>query len=219
MIERNKRKTAVGWTFILELILINPLSTKCLATSLMALYKYEMGLCLNTMKDKGANSRADDQSYVIRPIQAQDRDRIIALFAHLSPQSRYLRFAHAISKLPDAFLDDILELDYQKEMALVAILRTATAQEEIIGMARYVTAPNTLVCEFSLSVADQYTSHGIGTQLMLALIANAKDNGLQEMIGYVLKRNPKMLGLVNELGFTINHLDDDPDFKKVSLIL
>lgn len=171
------------------------------------------------MRDAGTYLMDDGQSYVIRPIQAQDRDRIIALFDHLSPQSRYLRFAHAISKLPDAFLDDILELDYQKEVALVAIWQTALKCDEAIGMARYVTTPNTLICEFSISVADQYASHGIGTQLMLDLIAHAKDNGLQEMVGYVLKSNPKMLGLVDELGFKISQLDDDPDFKKVSLTL
>ncbi|OYW79637.1 MAG: hypothetical protein B7Z19_04705, partial [Polynucleobacter sp. 32-46-5] len=51
----------------------------------------------------------------------------------------------------------------------------------------------------------------------LDLIARAKDNGLQKMIGYVLGTNPKMLGLVSELGFEIADIDDDPDFKLVSL--
>lgn len=171
------------------------------------------------MQDTGTYLMADGQSYVIRPIQEHDRDRILTLFDQLSPQSRYFRFAHAISKLPDAFLEDILALDYQKEMALAAILQIDTAHDEMIGMARYVTPPNTLICEFSLSVADKYASHGIGTQLMLALIAHAKDNGIQEMVGYILKSNPKMLGLVSELGFNITHLDDDPDFEKASLTL
>lgn len=171
------------------------------------------------MRDTRTYLMDNGQSYVIRPIQAQDREHIIALFDHLSPQSRYLRFAHAISKLPDAFLEDILELDYQTEMALVAILQSATTQDELIGMARYVTLPNSFICEFSISVADQYASHGIGTQLMLELIAHAKVQGLQEMIGYVLNSNPKMLSLVDEIGFKICPLDDDPDFKKVSLAL
>jgi len=57
----------------------------------------------------------DRSHYQIRPIQANDRERIIELFNHLLPESRYLRFAHAISKLPDDFLDDILHLDYKKK--------------------------------------------------------------------------------------------------------
>ena len=159
------------------------------------------------------------ERYLIRPIQMDDRDRIIELFNHLSPESRYLRFAHAISKLPDDFLDDILHLDYQTEMALVAVIQNQNDAEEIIGIARYVTPPNQRVCEFSLSVSDSHTTHGIGTHLMLDLIAHAKENGLQEMVGYVLSKNLKMLHLVADLGFQITHLDDDTDFKTVSLFL
>jgi RimJ/RimL family protein N-acetyltransferase len=159
------------------------------------------------------------EHYLIRPIHSDDRDRIIELFNHLSPESRYLRFAHAISKLPDAFLDDILQLDYAKEMALVAVIRNKQGDEEIIGISRYVTPPNNNVCEFSLSVSDHYAAHGIGTHLMLDLIAYAKENQLQEMLGYVLSKNLKMLHLVSELGFEVTKLDDDPDFKTVSLLL
>ena len=161
----------------------------------------------------------DGGHYLIRPIQADDRDRIVELFNHLSPESRYLRFAHAISKLPDDFLDDILHLDYTTEMALVAVIQSQNAAEEIVGIARYVTPPNQSICEFSLSVSDSHTAHGIGTHLMLDLIAHAKENGLQEMLGYVLSKNLKMLHLVSDLGFQITHLDDDPDFKTVSLLL
>jgi GNAT superfamily N-acetyltransferase len=161
----------------------------------------------------------DGKTYAIRPIHPDDRDRIIDLFNHLSPESRYLRFAHAISKLPDAFLDDILQLDYAKEMALVAVIPSQEGDEEIIGISRYVTPPNKNVCEFSLSVSDHYAAHGIGTHLMLDLIAYAKENKLKEMLGYVLSKNLKMLHLVSELGFQVSNLDDDPDFKTVSLLL
>jgi acetyltransferase len=54
---------------------------------------------------------------------------------------------------------------------------------------------------------------------MLDLIAHAKEKGLQEMLGYVLSKNLKMLHLVSDLGFQITNLDDDPDFKTVGLLL
>jgi len=158
-------------------------------------------------------------NYLIRPIQVNDRERIIRLFNHLSPENRYLRFAHAITKLPDDFLDDILHLDYKKEMALVAVIQAQTESEEIIGISRYVTPPNQSLCEFSLSVSDAYTTHGVGTHLMLDLIAHAKENGLQAMVGYILSKNLKMLHLVSDLGFRITNPDDDPDFKTATLDL
>jgi acetyltransferase len=166
-----------------------------------------------------AYALGDGNHYQIRPIQVEDQEVIIQLFNHLSPESRYLRFAHAISKLPDDFLDDILHLDYKKEMALLAVMTSHTGTEEIIGIARYVTPPNQNACEFSLSVSDNYTTHGVGTHLMLDLIEHAKKNGLQEMIGYVLSKNSRMLHLVSDLGFQIHSQDDDPDFKTVSLPL
>lgn len=158
-------------------------------------------------------------TYLIRPIQINDRDGILDLFNHLSPQSRYLRFAHAISKLPDAFLEDILHLDYKKEMALVAVTSTTADTESILGIARYVTPPNQLSCEFSLSVRDDYAAMGIGTHLMLDLIHRAKENGLQEIVGYILTQNSKMLQLMTDLGFKIRNMDDDLDFKLASLTL
>ena len=161
----------------------------------------------------------DGSRYQIRSIQSDDRERIIELFNHLSSDSRYLRFAHAISKLPDDFLDDILHLDYKKEMALLAVITSLTGTEETIGIARYVTPPNQNACEFSLSVSDNYTTHGVGTHLMLDLIEHAKKNGLKEMIGYVLSKNSRMRHLVSDLGFQIHSQDDDPDFKTVSLPL
>jgi len=166
-----------------------------------------------------AYTLGDGGRYQIRPIQANDRERIIELFNHLSPESRYLRFAHAISKLPDEFLDDILHLDYKKEMALLAVAKNHTGSEEIIGIARYITPPNQNSCEFSLSVSDSHTTHGIGTQLMRDLIEHAQKNGLQEMIGYVLSKNSRMLHLVSDLGFQIQSRDDDHDFKTVILPL
>lgn len=168
---------------------------------------------------KSANEPSNGIDYLIRPIQINDRERIIGLFKHLSPENRYLRFAHAITKLPDDFLDDILHLDYKKEMALVAVIQAQTESEEIIGISRYVTPPNRGLCEFSLSVSDAYTTHGIGTHLMLDLIAHAKENGLQAMVGYVLSKNLKMLHLVSDLGFRITNSDDDPEFKTVTLDL
>jgi len=101
----------------------------------------------------------------------------------------------------------------------VAVMPNQTGIEEIVGISRYVTPPNQNTCEFSLSVSDDRTTHGIGTHLMLDLIACAKENGLEEMLGYVLSKNLKMLHLVSELGFQISNPDEDPDFKIVKLKL
>ena len=165
------------------------------------------------------HANGDGFWYGIRPIQKSDKQKLIDLFNHLSPENRYLRFAHAISELPNEYLEDVLELDYQKEMALIAFTKSNTENEEIIGIARYVCQGNTLVCEFSLTVSDAYTAHGVGTALMQNLIKHAKTQGLDEMVGYVLNNNQPMLHLMKDLGFEINPFQEDAEFKKVTLKL
>lgn len=161
----------------------------------------------------------DGFAYKIRPIQQSDRERLIQLFASLSPESRYLRFAHAISKLPDEFLKDVLNLDYQKEMAIVAVAENLFHDEEIIGIARYVSDATGNTCEFSISVSDQYAAHGVGMNLMKELINHARHNYLQQMVGYILIENARMLSMALDLGFQIEHSANEPNFKVVTLAL
>jgi len=146
---------------------------------------------------------SNDFNYKIRPIAQNDREKLIDLFNHLSPENRYLRFAHSLSKLPDDYLDDVLDLDYQKEMAFIAYTQAQSSQEAIIGIARYIGQADLGTCEFSLTVSDDYSAHGVGTNLLHHLIDYAKIHGFTEIFGYVLTNNAKMLALVKELGFSV----------------
>lgn len=161
----------------------------------------------------------DEFSYIIRPIHSDDRERLIELFYQLSPESRYLRFAHAISKLPNEFLEDILELDYEKEIAFVACLDQENDNGSIIGIARYVSDETEKTCEFSISVSDKYSAHGVGMNLMDYLIKYAKQMRLKRMIGYLLTNNAKMIIMTRELGFQLGPLDNEPNFKIATLDL
>ena len=100
------------------------------------------------------NEPGNGSDYLIRPIQTNDRERIIALFNHLSPENRYLRFAHAITKLPDDFLDDILHLDYKKEMALVAVIQAHT---DVVSLGNQLY----LSCSYSSFMCGLITSSNL----------------------------------------------------------
>lgn len=157
--------------------------------------------------------------YSIRSIEQADMQKLIELFNQLSPESRYLRFAHAISKLPEEFLEDVLELDYEKEMALVACLQQDDNKGSIIGIARYVSDTTGNVCEYSISVSDQYAAHGVRMNLIEHLIKYAKQMKLKKMIGYILSNNTKMLRMTKELGFEIEAPENEPEFKIATLNL
>jgi acetyltransferase len=162
--------------------------------------------------------------YTIRPIHPDDAQMLQDMVQSLSAQSRYYRFVSSMPELPPAMLSRLTLIDYDREMALVAIYRVRREEpghetemvERIVGVSRYITNPDKASCEFSLVVADDFNGKGLGSRLMLSIMEEARDKGLDEIEGLVLANNPGMLRLMKGLGFQIKPFSDDPDFKLVS---
>jgi acetyltransferase len=162
--------------------------------------------------------------YTVRPVQPDDAQMLQDLVQGLSKESRYFRFVSSMHELPPAMLARFTLIDYDREMALVAIHKTRTAGEDgemleterIIGVSRYVTNPDKSSCEFSLVVADDFAGKGLGSRLMMSIMDVARDKGLSEIEGLVLTHNPGMLKLMRSLGFTVKTFEEDADFKLVS---
>lgn len=164
---------------------------------------------------------ADNQMYTIRAVRPDDAQMLQDLVRNLSPESRYNRFASAMTELPDNMLSRFTLIDYEREMALVAQLddlnyEVTDQPGRIIGVSRYVTNPDSDTCEFSLMVADDFSGKGIGSRLMAGIMDVARDKGLKQIIGLVLAKNGGMLKLMSGMGFTIAPFDEDPDFKIVT---
>lgn len=159
--------------------------------------------------------------YTIRPIHPDDAEMLQELVQNLSPESRYFRFVSSLKELPPSMLSRLTLIDYDREMALVAIHRErqdgpqgeTIEVERIVGVSRYITNPDKSSCEFSLVVADDFNGKGLGSRLMLSIMEEARDKGLTEIEGLVLANNPGMLKLMKSLGFTAKPFPDDPDFK------
>lgn len=156
-------------------------------------------------------SLRDGRVCQLRAIRPDDAEALQALVAGLSPQSRYNRFAATLTELPPTLLARFTLIDYEREMALVALLGDA-----IVGVARYTLNPGGRSAEFALLVADAVAGQGLGRRLMEALMAVAREQGLAQLDGLVLRQNDAMLKLVRGLGFAVQAYDDDPDFRLVS---
>ena len=162
--------------------------------------------------------------YTVRPIHPDDAQMLQDLVHGLSAESRYYRFVSSMTELPPAMLSRLTLIDYDREMALVAIHRTRSVNNEgetveterIVGVSRYITNPDKSSCEFSLVVADDFNGKGLGSRLMLSIMEEARDKGLTEIEGLVLANNSGMLKLMKGLGFAIKPFPDDPDFKLVT---
>ncbi|MBP9905953.1 MAG: bifunctional acetate--CoA ligase family protein/GNAT family N-acetyltransferase [Rhodoferax sp.] len=162
--------------------------------------------------------------YIVRPVHPDDADMLQAFVRGLSPESRYFRFVSSMQELPATMLSRFTLIDYDREMALVAI-HTETGLDEdgrptetsrIVGVSRYITNPDRSTCEFSLVVADDFKGQGLGSRLMLSIMDFAREKGLTEIEGLVLANNHNMLKLMKSLGFAIKSFAEDPDFKLVT---
>lgn len=161
--------------------------------------------------------------YTIRPIRPDDADMLQAFTRGLSEESRYFRFASAMHELPARMLARYTLIDYDREMALVAVHTDRVLGEDgefvetekIIGVSRYITNPDQTTCEFSLVVSDDYKGQGLGSRLMLSIEDFARDKGLAHIEGLVLANNPNMLRLMRGLGYEVRPFPEDPDFKLV----
>ncbi len=168
-------------------------------------------------------SLADGQQYELRPIRPEDGTALQHFVRGLSDRSRYFRFISTMNELTPRMLARYTQVDYHRELALLAVLRPqdapadgeAPAVERIIGVVRYLLNPDGETCEFAIAIDDAFQGRRLGTQLMQAIIEAARAKGLRRVEGFVLGENRGMLRLMKSVGFTIAMDPDDPTMRRV----
>lgn len=141
-----------------------------------------------------------------------------AFVSGLSEQSRYFRFFYQLHELTPAMVARFTQVDYDREMALVAIEEKDGVEKEV-AVCRYVTLPDDATCEYAIVVADEWQGRGLGRRMMERLIGIARAGGLRTMEGWVLAGNRGMLEMCARLGFVETAVTDDPGTRKVTLDL
>lgn len=160
----------------------------------------------------------DGTRVTIRPIRPEDAEIEREFVNALSPQAKYLRFMSTLKELTPAMLARFTQVDYDRDMALVAVVPDGTSEREI-GVCRYVLNPDGASCEFAIVVAEAWQGRGLGRHLMTRLLAIARERGIERMTGQVLLANPRMLDLLAKLGFTLTASRDAPELKEAALVL
>ena len=143
---------------------------------------------------------------LLRPVRPEDERLYAEFFAKVSPGDVRLRFFNPIKSLSHAFVARLTQIDYAREMALVAIERPSG---RLLGVSRFAADPDLAEAEFGVLVRSDLQGHGLGWLLMQNLIAHARTIGVRELYGHILAENVTMLKMARELGFAISPSAED----------
>jgi acetyltransferase len=137
-----------------------------------------------------------------------------------------MRFFMTMRALPQAMAARLSQIDYDREMALVAECPaggpaggSAGASDGIVGVARFASEPDRRRAEYAIAVRSDWKGHGLGYALLGRIIEVARARGIGELYGDVLQENQAMLKMNREHGFTIAAHPDDPALVRVTRLL
>ena len=163
---------------------------------------------LDSVKKRYTTQRTLPKGLIVtlRPIECTDQAEFKKFFKALSPNSVHFRFLEIIKELPNETVEKYCDLDYNQEMAIVAL---PTGEDKIIAVARLILSLKDRRGEFALVIADAWQGFGLGTELLAYLIKIAGDYQLEELYGVLSRSNERMIRLAEKFGLKVKSTDGD----------
>jgi len=141
----------------------------------------------------------------VRPLRPEDEPLLHDLAAHMTPEDLRLRFFTPTRGLTHPVAARLSQLDYDRELALLAEL-----DGMVLGVVRFASDPDRLQAEYAIAVRSDWKGRGLGYLLMTRLIDIARQKGIGELFGEILRENEPMLQMCHEFGFAITPDPHDP---------
>ncbi|MGW3571749.1 GNAT family N-acetyltransferase, partial [Streptomyces sp. NPDC000941] len=141
----------------------------------------------------------------IRPITADDAQRLVSFYERVSDESKYYRFFAPYPRLSDRDVHRFTHHDYVDRVGLAA-----TVGDEFIATVRYdridghglpSTAPAD-EAEVAFLVQDAHQGRGVASALLEHIAAVARERGIRRFAAEVLPANTKMIKVFTDAGYT-----------------
>lgn len=143
----------------------------------------------------------DGTEVLVRPVKATDERLVQEFFYGMSDREVYYRFLHAIKAFPRKDMQRMVNIDYHREMAVVAV-SGELGHEQIAGLGRYVLGAGELP-EVDFAVRDSFQGKGLGRVIMQTLVDIAKSRGYQGIAAFVMPENQASLHILYSLGYAV----------------
>jgi len=161
----------------------------------------------------------DGRSFLLRPVRPEDEPELIRMGERMSREDVRMRFFAPLPRLSHDMAARLTQLDYDRQMALIALGTDADGTREAWGIVRIAADPDNESAEFAVTVRSDLKGQGLGFLMMNRIIDYARARGLKMLMGFVLAENEPMLALSRRLGFTPARAPDDPTVMQVTLPL
>jgi acyl-CoA hydrolase/RimJ/RimL family protein N-acetyltransferase len=146
------------------------------------------------VEDEATLRLKDQRELLLRPVTPTDVEGIRQLFHRLSVREVYTRFFRKLRGLTNQDVQRLCNLDYDNEVALVAV--TGTREQPVIcGHAMYVVDPSTNLAETAFIVHPDWQGQGLGIAMQKRLAELAVARGVRGFVAEMLAGNEAMIRL------------------------
>ncbi len=142
-------------------------------------------------------------SCLFRPILPEDEPLLRQFINQVTREDLYYRYFSEINEFTHEDLAYMTQIDYDREMAFVAVRRNGIRQE-IIGVTRAIADPDNTDAEFAVLVRSDLKNLGLGRMLLEKMIAYAREHGLKQLTAITMPHNRGMIVLAQKLGFEVD---------------
>ncbi|MER7912450.1 GNAT family N-acetyltransferase [Streptomyces sp. NPDC096068] len=141
----------------------------------------------------------------IRPITADDADRLVSFYEQVSDESKYYRFFAPYPRLSAKDVHRFTHHDFVNRVGLAV-----TVGDEFIATVRYdriddrglpASAPAD-EAEVAFLVQDAHQGRGVASALLEHIAAVARERGIRRFAAEVLPANTKMIKVFTDAGYT-----------------
>ncbi|MGF6572206.1 acetyltransferase [Paraburkholderia sp. GAS333] len=144
----------------------------------------------------------------VRPIRPEDEAAHHDFVEAMTPEDLRLRFFGSVGSFDHSQLARMTQIDYDREMALIATVTSDEGFTRTLGVVRAVADPDNETAEFAVAVRSDQKGRHLGQLLMERIIKYARIRGIHWLVGEALRENTPMIALAKASGFTITRTED-----------
>ncbi|MFJ6648927.1 GNAT family N-acetyltransferase [Streptomyces sp. NPDC091290] len=141
----------------------------------------------------------------IRPITADDAERLVSFYEQVSDESKYYRFFAPYPRLSAKDVHRFTHHDFVDRVGLAATVGgefIATVRYDRIGADGTPASAPADEAEVAFLVQDAHQGRGVASALLEHIAAVARERGIRRFAAEVLPANTKMIKVFTDAGYT-----------------